>query len=208
MGILLIDHSLCNHKISLLQDKQTPSVVFRKLIEEIGLLLAIESTRDLHLKEVNIETPFENTKGYQLKDEDPALVPILRAGLALVNPFMQLIPTSKIGHIGICRLEHSKIPTIYYEKFPSKIEKRHVFLLDPMLATGYSALTAINQLKKAGANEITLVSVLATPDGLKCIQNNHTNVKIVVAKIDRQLNQNGYIIPGLGDAGDRFFGTF
>jgi uracil phosphoribosyltransferase len=207
MEAIVLDHPLCHHKLTLLRDVKTPGSLFRKVIEELGLILAVESTRVLPTESVAVETPLERTQGRRLTSLDPVLVPVLRAGLGLLQPFLEVLPTAKVGHLGLYRDHDSLVPVPYYRNFPPLLEERYVFVLDPMLATGGSASEAVRQLKSAGAKRITLVSVLAAPEGIKRLQEDHPDLRIVVAAVDRQLNEKAYILPGLGDAGDRLFGT-
>lgn len=181
--------------------------MFRRVVEELGFFLAIESTRHLTTEPVVVETPLERTQGCRLSSLDPVLVPVLRAGLGLLDSFLQLLPMAKIGHLGLYRDHDSLVPVPYYRNFPPLLEKRFVFVLDVMLATGGSASEAVRQLKTAGAKNITFVSILAAPEGIQRLQKDHPDLRIIVAVVDRQLNEKGYIAPGLGDAGDRLFGT-
>ncbi len=207
MKTVVLDHPLAAHKLTLLRDRKTPVSLFRTLTEELGLLLAMESTRHLPVVPVAVETPLERTQGALLPPLDPVLVPVLRAGLGLLQPFLQLLPTAKVGHLGLYRDHDSLVPVPYYRNFPPLLEARPVFILDPMLATGGSASEAVRQLKEAGARQVTLAAVLATPEGLRRLEADHPDLTVVTAAIDRQLNEKGYILPGLGDAGDRTFGT-
>jgi len=207
MEATVLDHPLCDHKLTLLRDVKTPGSLFRKVIEELGLLLAVEATRHLTTEPVAVETPLERTQGRRLTSLDPVLVPVLRAGLGLLPPFLQLLPTAKVGHLGLYRDHDTLVPVPYYRNFPPLLEQRTVLVLDPMLATGGSASEAVRQLKMAGATNITLASVLAAPEGISRLQADHPDLRIVVAAVDRQLNEKAYILPGLGDAGDRLFGT-
>jgi uracil phosphoribosyltransferase len=207
MAIHVIDHPLLHHKLSLIRDRKTPGSLFRMLLGEAGLILATESTRSLPTESVVVETPLERTGSLRLKSLDPVLVPVLRAGLGLLPAFLQLLPTAKVGHLGLYRDHDSLVPVPYYRNFPPLLEARPVFVLDPMLATGGSASEAIRQLKAAGAVNLSLVSLLAAPEGLERLQKDHPDLTIVVGAVDRQLNEKGYILPGLGDAGDRLFGT-
>ena len=207
MEAIVLDHPLCHHKLSLLRDVKTPGSLFRRLIEELGLMLAVESTRHLPTEPVAVETPLERTQGRRLTSLDPVLVPVLRAGLGLLPPFLQLLPTAKVGHLGLYRDHDSLVPVPYYRNFPPLLDQRVVFVLDPMLATGGSASEAVRQLKTAGAKNITLCSVIAAPEGIKRLQEDHPDLQVVVACVDRELNEKAYILPGLGDAGDRLFGT-
>jgi uracil phosphoribosyltransferase len=207
MTIHVIDHPLLHHKLSLIRDRKTPGSLFRMLLGEAGLILATEATRGLPTESVVVETPLERTGSLRLKSLDPVLVPVLRAGLGLLPPFLELLPTAKVGHLGLYRDHDSLVPVPYYRNFPPLLEARPVFVLDPMLATGGSASEAIRQLKTAGAINLSLVSLLAAPEGLERLQKDHPDLAIYVGAVDRQLNEKGYILPGLGDAGDRLFGT-
>lgn len=207
MDAIVLDHPLCDHKIALLRDRKTPGILFRRVIEELGLILAVECTRHLPTEPVAVETPLERTQGRRLTALDPVVVPVLRAGLGLLPPFLQLLPTAKVGHLGLYRDHDSLVPVPYYRNFPPLLDQRHVFILDPMLATGGSASEAVRQLKVAGAQRITLASILAAPEGLARLQKDHPDVRVYVAALDRELNDKAYILPGLGDAGDRLFGT-
>jgi len=207
MEPIVLDHPLVDHKLTLLRDRKTPGSLFRHLVEELGLLLAVEATRHLATVSIAIETPMERTQGRRLNPLDPVLVPVLRAGLGLVQPFLKLVPTAKVGHLGLYRDHDSLVPVPYYRNFPPLLEERPVFVLDPMLATGGSASEAVRQLKQAGAKDITLASILAAPEGIRRLQQDHADLRLVLATVDRQLNDKGYILPGLGDAGHRIFGT-
>lgn len=207
MQIVILDHPLAQHKLALLRDRLTPVLLFRSLIEELGLMLAVEATRNLSTQAAEIETPLEKMVGQSLTKLDPALVPVLRAGLGLVPSFLKLLPIAKVGHIGMYRDHTSLKPVPYYRNFPPMLEARAVYVLDPMLATGGSASEAIQEVKDAGARNITLVSVIAAPEGLARLEKDHPDLRIVVGAVDRELNEKGYILPGLGDAGDRIFGT-
>ncbi len=207
MTVRVLDHPLLHHKLSLIRDRKTPGSLFRSLLEEVGLLLAAEATRQLPTESVVVETPLERTTTIRLRTLDPVLVPVLRAGLGLLPSFLKLMPTAKVGHLGLYRDHDSLVPVPYYRNFPPLLEARPVFVLDPMLATGGSASEAVRQLKTAGAINLTLVSLLAAPEGLKRLQDDHPDLEIVLGAKDRQLNEKGYILPGLGDAGDRLFGT-
>lgn len=207
MTIHVVDHPLIHHKLSLIRDRKTSGSLFRALIEEAGLILAAEATRTLPTESVVIETPLERTSTLRLKSLDPVLVPVLRAGLGLLPSFLKLLPTAKVGHLGLYRDHDSLVPVPYYRNFPPLLEARPVFVLDPMLATGGSASEAVRQLKAAGAINLSLVALLAAPEGLARLQGDHPDLTIVVGAVDRQLNDKGYILPGLGDAGDRLFGT-
>ena len=207
MQIVVLDHPLGHHKLSLLRDRRTPMFLFRSLTEELGLMLAVEATRNLSIEVTEVETPLEKMSGHLLTKLDPALVPVLRAGLGLVPSFLKLLPTAKVGHIGMYRDHATLKPVPYYRNFPPMLEARAVYVLDPMLATGGSASEAVQEVKDAGAKNITLVSVIAAPEGLARMEKDHPNIRIVVGAVDRELNEKGYILPGLGDAGDRTFGT-
>jgi len=207
MEPLILNHPLALHKLSFIRDRKTSGMLFRQLVEEVGLILAVESTRTLPTESVAVETPLERTQGRRLLPLDPVLVPVLRAGLGLLGPFLQLMPTAKVGHLGLYRDHDTLVPVPYYRNFPPLLEERTVFVLDPMLATGGSASEALRQLKVAGARKLSLVSVIAAPEGVKRVTEDHPDVQVVVAALDRELNEKGYILPGLGDAGDRIFGT-
>ena len=207
MTPMIVEHPLLQHKISILRNKQTGTKEFRDLVGEIATLLCYEATRDLPLEEVEIETPITMAKTKVLAGRKLALVPILRAGLGMVDGMLTLIPAAKVGHIGLYRNEETLEPVEYYCKLPKDIAERDVFVLDPMLATGGSAIDAIGQIKKRGAKHIKFIGLIAAPEGLKALHEAHPDVDIYVAAQDEKLNENGYIIPGLGDAGDRIFGT-
>lgn len=204
---MILDHPLVQHKVSLLRDKSTGTKEFKELVGEIAMLLCYEATRDLPTKEVEIETPIAVAKSHVLAGRKLALVPILRAGLGMVDGMLSLLPAAKVGHIGMYRNEETLEPVEYYCKLPSDIAERDVLLLDPMLATGGSACDAITQIKKRGARSIKFLAIIAAPEGLAKVHDQHPDVDIYVAALDEKLNDNGYIVPGLGDAGDRIFGT-
>ncbi len=204
--LFVMDHPLISHKIAMLRDKNTSVRDFRALVNEIALLMGYEATKDLKMTEVEVETPVATTKG-QVIERQVALVPILRAGLGMVDALMSLIPAAKVGHIGLYRDHETLQPVEYYCKLPSDIGQRQVLVLDPMLATGGSSSAAISFIKKRGAKNIRLVCVIGAPEGVKAVQEAHPDVDIYVAALDEKLNENGYIVPGLGDAGDRLFGT-
>ena len=203
----LFDHPLIQHKISILRDKQTSTKEFRELVNELAMLMAYEVTRDLPLKEVDIETPVAATKAKVLAGKKIALVPILRAGLGMVDGMLSIIPNAKVGHIGLYRDPNTLKPVEYYCKLPEDIQNREVILLDPMLATGGSASAAITFLKERGISSIKFVCLISAPDGIARLQEDHPDVPIFCAAKDERLNDHAYIIPGLGDAGDRLFGT-
>lgn len=202
-----IAHPLILHKLAFIRDKNTGSKDFRELVEEVAMLMAYEVTRDLQLEEVEIETPICTAKCKMLSGKKVAIVPILRAGLGMVDGMLKLIPAAKVGHIGLYRDEATLKPVEYFCKLPQDIEERDVIVTDPMLATGGSAVDAIALLKRKGAKYIKLMCLIAAPEGIKNVMNAHPDVDIYVAAIDEKLNENGYIVPGLGDAGDRLFGT-
>ena len=204
---MILDHPLVQHKVSLLRDKSTGTKEFKELVGEIAMLLCYEATRDLPTKEVEIETPIAVAKSHVLAGRKLALVPILRAGLGMVDGMLSLLPAAKVGHIGMYRNEETLEPVEYYCKLPSDIAERDVIVLDPMLATGGSARDAITQIKKRGARSIKFIGIIAAPEGLKALHEAHPDVDIYVAALDEKLNEKGYIVPGLGDAGDRIFGT-
>ena len=204
---MILDHPLVQHKVSLLRNKATGTKEFKELVSELATLLCYEATRDLPLEEVEIETPIAVAHTKVLSGRKLALVPILRAGLGMVDGMLTLLPAAKVGHIGLYRNEETLEPVEYYCKLPSDIAERDVIVLDPMLATGGSARDAITQIKKRGARSIKFIGIIAAPEGLKALHEAHPDVDIYVAALDEKLNENGYIVPGLGDAGDRIFGT-
>ncbi|GAA0728233.1 uracil phosphoribosyltransferase [Clostridium malenominatum] len=202
-----IGHPLILHKLSFIRDKNTGSKEFRELVEEVAMLMAYEVTRDLELEEVEIETPICTAKCKMLAGKKVAIVPILRAGLGMVDGMLSMIPAAKVGHIGLYRDEETLKPVEYFCKLPQDIGERDVIVTDPMLATGGSAVDAITLLKAKGAKYIRLMCLIAAPEGIKAVQEAHPDVDIYIAEIDEKLNEKGYIVPGLGDAGDRLFGT-
>ena len=203
----IMDHPLIQHKLSYLRDKHTGSKEFRELVSEIAMLMCYEATRDLSLEEVEIETPICKTKARAVSGKKLAFVPILRAGLGMVDGVLELVPAAKVGHIGLYRDPETKMPIEYYCKLPNDIVKRDVIVLDPMLATGGSAIDAINKLKERGVTSIKFMCIIAAPEGLAALGKAHPDVDIYCAALDERLNENAYIVPGLGDAGDRIFGT-
>lgn len=206
-NVFVFDHPLIKHKISILRDKNTNMKEFRELVEEITTIMTYESMQDVTLVPVEVETPLEKTTQYRVADDSIAIVPILRAGVGMVNGVHTVFPTAKVGHIGMYRDEDTLVPQEYYCKLPDGIEDKTVFLVDPMLATGGSACDALAALKKRGCKRIKMMSIIAAPEGLEKVAKEYPDVKIYVSTLDRQLNENGYILPGLGDAGDRLFGT-
>ncbi|MBQ4047440.1 MAG: uracil phosphoribosyltransferase [Clostridia bacterium] len=205
--VMILDHPLIQHKISILRNKDTGVKEFRELVGEIATLTAYEATRHLSVEETTIETPICEAKVKVLSGKKLALVPILRAGLGMVDGILSLIPAAKVGHIGLYRDHETLQPVKYYCKLPADIHEREVFVLDPMLATGGSAVAAIQFIKDEGAKKITLMNTIAAPEGIAAVQAAHPDVDIYCAALDECLNENGYIVPGLGDAGDRIFGT-
>ena len=205
--VLVMDHPLIQHKVSLMRDKETGTKEFRELLNEISMLMAYEVTRDLPLREVEIETPICRAQTKVIAGKKLAIVPILRAGLGMVDGIMSLVPSAKVGHIGLYRDPNTLEPVEYYCKLPEDCEEREILLVDPMLATGGSASAAIRFLKRRGCKHIKLVCLIAAPEGTSRIQADHPDVNIYVAAMDEKLNDHGYIVPGLCDAGDRLFGT-
>jgi uracil phosphoribosyltransferase len=205
--ILIMDHPLIQHKLSILRDKNTGSKEFRALISEIATLICYEATRDLPLEEIEIETPICVAKTKTIAGKKMAVVPILRAGLGMVDGMLALVPSARVGHIGLYRDPETLNPVEYYCKLPADIEEREVFVVDPMLATGGSAIDAITQIKKRGPKHIKFLGIIAAPEGLDALAKAHPDVDIYLASLDEKLNDHAYIIPGLGDAGDRIFGT-
>ncbi len=206
-NVFIFDHPLIKHKVSILREKSTGMKEFRELVEEITTIMTYEAMREVELVPVEVETPLETTVQYRVPEESVAIVPILRAGLGMVNGVHKVFPTARVGHIGMYRDETTLAPQEYYCKLPEGIEKKTVFVVDPMLATGGSACDAIAALKKRGVRNIKMMSIIAAPEGIKRLAEAHPDVKIYVSTLDRCLNEHGYILPGLGDAGDRLFGT-
>lgn len=204
---VIMEHPLIKHKIGLIRDENTGTKEFREIISEIAMLECYESTRDLQLEEIEVTTPITHTTVQRLAGKKLAIVPILRAGLGMVAGMQTLIPSAKVGHIGMYRDPETLEPVEYYCKLPGDVEERDVFVVDPMLATGGSACDAIKQLKAHGCQNIRFLCIIAAPEGLKRLQEEHPDVDIVVGSLDEHLNDIGYIVPGLGDAGDRIFGT-
>ena len=205
--VYVFDHPLIQHKLSIMRKKETGTKQFRELLDEIAMLMVYEVSRDLPVEPVEIETPIQKTTVDMLAGKDVGIIPILRAGLGMVDGITNLIPNAKIGHIGLYRDPETLNPVEYYCKLPEDAQNRELFVLDPMLATGGSASAAIGFLKARGCTHIRLVNLIAAPEGVERIQKDHPDVNIYVAAMDERLNDHGYIIPGLGDAGDRLFGT-
>ena len=203
----VISHPLIQHKLSILRREDTSTKDFRELVNEIAMLMGYEVSRDLPLEEVEIQTPIIKTVQKQLSGKKLAIVPILRAGIGMVDGFLSLVPAAKVGHIGMYRDEETLEPVEYLVKLPEDIDQRQIFVMDPMLATGGSAILAVDSLKKCGAANIKVVCLVAAPEGVKKLQDAHPDIDIYTASLDERLNENGYIVPGLGDAGDRLFGT-
>ncbi|MBQ7335839.1 MAG: uracil phosphoribosyltransferase [Clostridia bacterium] len=203
----VMDHPLITHKLSIMRNKKTGSKDFRELLEEIAMLMGYELTRDLPLEDVNIETPLTKMKAKMISGKKLAIVPILRAGLGMVDGLQSLIPVAKVGHIGLYRDPETHMPVEYYCKLPPDISERIVILVDPMLATGGSAVDALNLLKRRGCKHIRFMCLVAAPEGVRRVQEMHPDVDIYAAALDEGLNDHAYILPGLGDAGDRIFGT-
>ncbi len=206
-NVHILDHPLIRHKLAIIRNKDTDTKTFREVIGEIATLMAYESFKDVPTQEIEVETPLEKTKQIVVKENSIAIVPILRAGLGMVDGILTLFPAAKVGHIGLYRDEETLEPQEYYCKLPKGIEDKVVMVVDPMLATGGSAKDAIKLLKKHGCKKIKLMSIIAAPEGVEKVAEAHPDVEIYVSTLDRCLNENGYILPGLGDAGDRIFGT-
>ena len=204
---MVFDHPLIQHKVSMMRDKNTTSKEFRDLAREVAMLMAFEVTRDLPTKKVEIETPICPTTVEMLAGMDVAIIPILRAGLGFVDGMLEIIPNAKVGHVGLYRDPETHEPVEYYCKLPEDIDKRRVIIVDPMLATGGSAIAAVDFVKKRGAKDISLMFLIAAPEGIQALTEAHPDVDIYIAAKDEKLNENAYIVPGLGDAGDRIFGT-
>lgn len=207
MAVTITNHPLIQHKLTLLRDKNTGSKEFRALVSEIATLMCYEATRDLPLEEVEIETPIQKTKTKVISGKTLAFVPILRAGTGMLDGVLSLVPSAKVGHIGMYRDPETALPIPYYCKLPSDIEEREVIVLDPMLATGGSAIDAISQIKAYHPKSIKFMGIIAAPEGLSALTEAHPDVDVYCAALDERLNEHKYIIPGLGDAGDRIFGT-
>jgi uracil phosphoribosyltransferase len=203
----VVSHPLVQHKLSILRDQATPTKIFKELVEEIAMLMAYEATVDMPTQDVPVETPLESTVGRQLRGKKLTLVPILRAGLGMVDGIYRLVPNARIGHIGLYRNHDTLEPVDYYFKIPGDTADRDFFVLDPMLATGGSAASAVSSLKRAGVTRIRFLCLVAAPEGVRRLAAEHPDVMVFCASLDRELNAQGYILPGLGDAGDRLFGT-
>ena len=203
----VVDHPLIQHKLTLMRQKDCGTKDFRQLLEEISTLMAYEVTRDLHLEEIEIETPITKCKSKIIAGKKLGVVPILRAGLGMVDGIVNLVPTAKVGHIGLYRDPETHKPVEYYCKLPTDIQERELIVVDPMLATGGSAVAAIDFIKQRGCKSITLMCLVGCPEGVKTVQEAHPDVDIFITAIDEKLNEHKYIVPGLGDAGDRLFGT-
>jgi uracil phosphoribosyltransferase len=205
--LTVVDHPLVQHKLGMLRDIETPTQVFRQLVNELTLLLTYEATKELATEDVEISTPLERTTVPRISGKKVAVCPILRAGVGMLDGVLSLISGARVGFIGLYRNEETLEPVEYYVKLPQDIAERDVILLDPMLATGNSTAAAIETVKKAGAQSIRLIAVVAAPEGIERLHSEHPDVHVVVAAVDRELNERGYIVPGLGDAGDRLYGT-
>lgn len=205
--VYVFDHPLIQHKLTYIRDVKTGTKEFRELVDEVATLMAFEITRELPLEEVEVETPVQVTKSKVIAGKKLGLVPILRAGIGMIDGMLNLIPAAKVGHIGLYRDPETLKPVEYYVKLPADVADRDFILVDPMLATGGSAIEAVNSLKKRGAMSIKFMCLIAAPEGVKALQDAHPDVDIYIAALDEKLNDHGYIVPGLGDAGDRLFGT-
>jgi uracil phosphoribosyltransferase len=207
MSVTEVTHPLVRHKLGLLRDVHTTTEMFRRLVNELTLLLTYEATKQMEIEEIDVETPLERTSASRISGKKVAVCPILRAGMGMLDGVLSLIPVARVGFIGLYRNEETLEPVEYYVKLPADIADREVILLDPMLATGNSTAHAVEVVKRAGAQHITLIALIAAPEGIDHIRSEHDDVRIVVASIDSHLNDKGYIVPGLGDAGDRLYGT-
>lgn len=205
--VMVMDHPLIQHKIGIIRRKEVSSKEFRELISEIGMFMCFEATRDLKLQDIDIETPITKTTVKELAGKKMAVVPILRAGLGMVEGMLTMVPAAKVGHIGLYRDPETLKPVEYYCKLPADCDERDTFVVDPMLATGGSAIAAISMLKEKGVKKIRFMCIIAAPEGVKAMQEAHPDVDIFIGALDEKLNDHGYIVPGLGDAGDRIFGT-
>ena len=205
--LVVMDHPLIQHKVSLMRSKDTSTKAFRELLDEVSMLMAYEVTRDLTLEDIEVETPICKCTAKEIAGKKLAVVPILRAGLGMVDGVTRLVPSARVGHIGLYRDPNTLEPVEYYCKLPTDIEERDIILVDPMLATGGSAVAAISFLKKRGCKSIKMMNLIAAPEGINRVMKEHPDVDVFVAAVDEKLNEHGYIVPGLGDAGDRLFGT-
>jgi len=205
--LTIIRHPLVQHKLTILRDRETPTKIFKELVDEIAMLMAYEATIDLTVEPLDVDTPLERTSGRHISGKKLTLVPILRAGLGMVEGILRLVPSARVGHIGLYRDHDTLQPVDYYFKVPGDVAERDFFVLDPMLATGGSASAAVDSLKRAGATRIRFLCLVAAPEGVRRLADAHPDVQIYCAALDRELNTQGYILPGLGDAGDRLFGT-
>ena len=205
--VVVFDHPLIQHKLSIMRDKNTGTKEFRELLSEIAMLMVFEVTRDLETEEVEVETPITKCKCHVLSGKKLGIVPILRAGLGMVDGMLELIPAAKVGHIGLYRDPETLKPVEYYCKLPADVADREIFVVDPMLATGGSSAAAIQMLKEKGCKHIHFMCIIAAPEGIKTVQEAHPDIDIFIGTVDEKLNEHGYIVPGLGDAGDRIFGT-
>jgi len=207
MNVKILDHPLLQHKLTQIRDEKVSTVKFRQVINEIGGLMTYEVTRDLVLEEIKVKTPVTETTGYVIEGKKMVIVPILRAGLGMVDGILQMIPAARVGHVGIVRDEETLLPHEYYAKFPEGLNRRDILIVDPMLATGGSAIAAIDAVKTRGATRIKLICLVGAPEGVVAVNQAHPDVDVYLVALDEGLNEKGYIVPGLGDAGDRIFGT-
>jgi uracil phosphoribosyltransferase len=207
MPVTEVTHPLVRHKLGLLRDVDTDTEMFRRLVNELTLLLTYEATKEMGTEEIEVETPLERTAARRISGKKVAVVPILRAGMGMLDGVLSLIPVARVGFVGLYRDEETLQPVEYFQKLPQDVAEREVILLDPMLATGNSTAAAVEILKAAGATHITLIALIAAPEGVRHIEEEHPDVRVVVASIDSHLNEKGFIVPGLGDAGDRLYGT-
>ncbi len=207
MSVTEVKHPLVRHKLGLLRDVTTTTEMFRRLVNELTLLLTYEATKEMGVEQIEVETPLQRAPAQRISGKKVAVVPILRAGMGMLDGFLSLIPVARVGFVGLYRNEETLQPVEYFVKLPQDIADREVVLLDPMLATGNSTTAAVGILKRAGASQITLIALIAAPEGIRQIEAAHPDVRIVVASIDSHLNEKGFIVPGLGDAGDRLYGT-
>lgn len=206
-NLSLVKHPLVQHKLALLRNRETPTKIFKELVDELAMLMAYEATSTLSLESVPVQTPLETTSGWRVSGKKLTLVPILRAGLGMVEGILRLVPSARVGHIGLYRDHDTLTPVDYYFKVPGDAQEREFLVLDPMLATGGSAASAVSSLKRAGAARVRFLCLVAAPEGVRRMLAEHPDVMIIAAALDRELNAHGYILPGLGDAGDRLFGT-